>query len=63
VGGGERNEAGTGVPTGEGQLDVFRFQEIPMAAKMVRKRLGGDAGDADFVQEVGGCAGPGRFPV
>jgi hypothetical protein len=63
VGDGKDYEAGAAVAAGESELDVFRFQEILMAAQVVREGVcgngGGDAGDADFVKEVGGCAGPG----
>jgi hypothetical protein len=48
---------------GEGEVDVFRFQKILMAAEVVRKRMGGDAGDADFEEEVGGCARPGGLAI
>ena len=44
---------------GETELDILRFQKILVAAEVVRKSVGGDAGDADFVKEVGGGAGPG----
>jgi hypothetical protein len=51
------------VLAGETELNVFRFQKIFMTAQVVREGMCGDAGDADFVQEVGGCAGPRRFAV
>jgi hypothetical protein len=63
VGGDERDEARTAVFAGETELDVFRFQKILVAAQVVREGMGGDAGDADFVQEVGGRTGPGGFAV
>jgi len=59
MGGGERYQARTAVFAGEGEVDVFRFQKILMAAEVVRECMSGDAGDADFEEEVGGCAGPG----
>jgi len=63
VGGDERDQARTAVFTREGEMDVFRFQKILVAAEVVRECVrgngGGDAGDADFEEEVGGCSGPG----
>jgi hypothetical protein len=59
VGGCEGDQAGTAVAAGETELNVFRFQKIFVTAQVVREGVGGDAGDADFVQEVGGRAGPG----
>jgi len=59
VGGGERYQARTAVFAGEGEVNVFRFQKILMTAEVVREGAGGDAGDADFEEEVGGCARPG----
>ena len=63
VRGGERYQARTAVFAGEGEVDVFRFQKSLMAAEVMRKHMGGDAGDADFEEEVGGCAGPGGLAI
>src|SRR3984893_17116836 len=60
VGGrGERYQARTAMLAGEGEGDVFRCQNILVAAEVVGQCLGGDAGDADFEEEVGSCASPG----
>jgi hypothetical protein len=59
VGGGQRYLARTAVFAGEGEMYVFRFQKILVAAEVMGKCVGGDAGDADFYEEIGGCAGPG----
>jgi hypothetical protein len=63
VGGDERDQARTAVFTREGEVNVFRFQKILVAAEVVRECVrgngGGDAGDADFEEEVSGRAGPG----
>ena len=59
VGGDERDQARTAVFTREGEVNVFRFQKILVAAELVRQCMSGDAGDADFEEEVGGCSGPG----
>jgi hypothetical protein len=48
VGGNERNQTRTAVFTRESDVDIFRFQKILVAAEVVRKCMGGDAGDADF---------------
>ena len=58
MGDGERYEARTAVFAGEGELNVFRFQKILMAAEVMREDMRGDAGDADFEEEVGGGTGP-----
>ena len=59
MGGGEHYQARTAVFAREGEVDVFRFQKILVTAEVMRKDTGGDAGDADFEEEIGGCAGPG----
>jgi hypothetical protein len=59
VGGGQRYLARTAVFAGEGEINVFRFQEVFVAAEVTQNGVGGDAGDADFEEEIRGCAGPG----
>ena len=49
--------------TREGEVNVFRFQKIFVAAEVVRECISGDAGDADFEEEVGGCARPGGLAI
>jgi hypothetical protein len=44
---------------GEADLDARRLQKNLVAAEVVRQGVGGDAGDADFVKQVGGGTGPG----
>ncbi len=59
MGGGQRYLARTAVFAGEGEMYVFRFQKTFVAAEVMRNGVGGDAGDADFEEEISGCAGPG----
>jgi hypothetical protein len=39
-------------------MDALGFQVVLVTAQVVREGMGGDAGDADFEEEVRGCAGP-----
>src|SRR5262252_999181 len=59
AGGLEGYEARTAMLADEADLDALRLEKILVAAEVVRQGVGGDAGDADFVKEVGGGAGPG----
>ncbi len=47
---GQGDPAGTGVFAGEGDLDVLRCQEVLVLTEVVGQGMGGDAGDADFVE-------------
>ena len=58
VGGGERYQARAAVFAGEGHGDVLGSQVGFVAAEVVGEGWCGDGGDGDFVEEVGGCAGP-----
>ena len=55
----ERYLTRTAVFASEGDLDIFGLQKFLVAAEVMREDVRGDAGDADFEEEVGGGAGPG----